>query len=56
MFGVNTYYTVKDKDTLIKIARNFNISFADILSANDVNMDPWIPEKGKKLLIPKSHI
>ena len=56
VFGVNTYYTVKDKDTLIKIARNFNISFADILSANDVNMDPWIPEKGKKLLIPKSHI
>jgi len=56
IFGVNTYYTVKDKDTLIKIARNFNISFADILSANDVNMDPWIPEKGKKLLIPKSHI
>ena len=49
VFGVNTYYTVKDKDTLIKIARNFNISFADILSANDVNMDPWIPEKGKKL-------
>mgnify|MGYP001218378188 CR=1 FL=1 len=56
VFGVNTYYTIEEKDTLISIARDYNISFADILSANDVNMDPWIPQTGQKLLIPKSHI
>ena len=56
LHGVNTYYTTKKEDTLISIARKYDISFADILSANDVNMDPWIPGKGNKLLIPKSHI
>lgn len=56
IYGVNTYYTTNEKDTLISIARKYSISFADILSANDVNMDPWIPGKDKKLLIPKSHI
>ena len=39
LHGVNTYYTTKKEDTLISIARKYDISFADILSANDVNMD-----------------
>ena len=56
IYGLNTYYTTNEKDTLISIARKYGVSFADILSANDVNMDPWIPGKDKKLLIPKSHI
>ena len=56
MIGVNQYYTTTKDDTLINIARKFDISFADILSANDVEMDPWIPGENKKLLIPKSHI
>jgi L,D-transpeptidase ErfK/SrfK len=56
LFGVNTYYITKEEDTLISIARKYDISFADILSANNVNMDPWIPGKSNKLLIPKSHI
>ena len=56
LIGVNIYYTTNKDDTLISIARKYDISFADILSANNVNMDPWIPGKNKKLLIPKSHI
>jgi len=56
LVGVNIFYTTNKEDTLISIARNHDISFADILSANDVNMDPWIPGENKKLLIPKSHI
>ena len=38
------------------MARKYDISFADILSANDADMDPWIPGENQKLLIPKSHI
>tara|TARA_B100001173_G_scaffold171982_1_gene148634 strand:+ start:792 stop:1700 length:909 start_codon:yes stop_codon:yes gene_type:complete len=56
LYGKNNYYTTIEEDTLISVARKFNISFADILSANDVNMDPWIPGKDNKLLIPKAHI
>jgi L,D-transpeptidase ErfK/SrfK len=54
--GVNTYYTTTKDDTLISIARKYDISFADILSANNPKMDPWIPGAKKKLLIPISHI
>ena len=54
--GVNTYYTTTKDDTLISIARKYDISFADILSANNPKMDPWIPGANKKLLIPISHI
>lgn len=56
LVGVNIFYITDKEDTLISIARSYNISFADILSANDVNMDPWLPGENKKLLIPKSHI
>ena len=54
--GVNTYYTTTKDDTLISIARKYDISFADILSANNPEMDPWIPGENKKLLMPISHI
>ena len=56
LVGVNTYYTTTKDDTLISVARKYDISFADILSANDADMDPWIPGENQKLLIPKSHI
>ena len=55
IIGLNTFYTTKHEDTLIEIARINGISFADILSVNG-DMDPWIPGKDNKLLIPKQHI
>ena len=55
LIGNNQYYVTKHEDTLINIARNFGISFADILSVNG-DLDPWIPGKDIKLLIPKQHI
>jgi len=55
IIGLNTFYTTKHEDTLIEIARIHGISFADILSVNG-DMDPWIPGKDNKLLIPKQHI
>ena len=55
LIGTELTYVIKDKDTLINIARKYGISFADILSANG-NMDPWLPKVDKKILIPKKHI
>ena len=55
IIGLNEYYLTKHEDTLIDIARKYGISFADILSVNG-DLDPWIPGKDLKLLIPKQHI
>ena len=53
--GKSVAYTVRDKETLIDIARKFDISFADIMSANG-RIDPWLPKKNRKILIPNRHI
>ena len=53
--GKSVAYTVRDKETLIDIARKFDISFADIMSANG-RIDPWLPKINRKILIPNRHI
>jgi len=55
IIGKETTYTVREKETLIDIARKFDISFADIMSANG-DIDPWLPKKNRKILIPNRHI
>lgn len=55
IIGEELFYTIGNKDTLIDVARKYDISFADILSANG-EMDPWLPEVNKKIIIPKKHI
>ena len=55
IIGEELFYTIGNKDTLIDIARKYDVSFADILSANG-EMDPWLPEVNKKIIIPKKHI
>ena len=55
LIGTELTYVIKDKDTLINIARKYRISFADILSANG-NMDPWLPKVDKKILLKRSLI
>ena len=55
LIGEDLQYVIKDKDTLIDVARTYGISFADILSANG-DMDPWLPQIDKNIIIPKRHI
>ena len=55
IIGKEVKYTVREKETLIDIARKFDISFADIMSANG-RIDPWLPKINRKILIPKRHI
>src|SRR3954465_11582789 len=40
--GAVTQYTVKDKDTLYSIARQFDIGIVEMRSANP-GIDPWVP-------------
>lgn len=53
--GVLRQYIVKEADTLLDIARRFDLGFYEI-AALYPKMDPWLPPVGKKLLIPTSWV
>lgn len=44
-------YTATKDDTLVKIARDFNLGFVELRAANP-SVDPWLPGEGTKLTIP----
>lgn len=50
--GEMSEYTATHDDTLVKIAREFNLGFVELRAANPT-VDPWLPGKGVKLTIPK---
>jgi L,D-transpeptidase ErfK/SrfK len=48
-------YRTKYEDTLVHIARDFNIGFVELRAANPY-VDPWLPGAGTTLTIPDRHI
>lgn len=48
-------YVAKYEDTLIDIARKYDIGFVELRAANP-DVDPWIPGEKTKLTIPSMHI
>lgn len=51
VIGSPQTYTVQNGDTLLDIARNFDLGFSEIhLLCKDI--DPWVPPEGSKLIIP----
>ncbi|HEY8190283.1 MAG TPA: L,D-transpeptidase family protein [Micavibrio sp.] len=48
-------YVAKYEDTMVQIARTYNVGFVELRSANPF-LDPWIPGAGKKLIIPSMHL
>lgn len=55
IIGVNTSYTIKDKESLIELARTYNIGYNEITLANS-RIDPWVPKKGSRIVLPTSWI
>jgi len=53
--GAVARYTVKPKDTLYKIARQFDVGIVELLTANP-DIDPWLPKKGTVLTLPTMHV
>ncbi len=51
VIGTMSRYVVHENDSLIEIARKFDLGFNEIADAN-VNMDPFIPELGATVRIP----
>jgi L,D-transpeptidase ErfK/SrfK len=51
VFGMVRYYTVKESDSLIEIARAYDLGFNEISEANPES-DPFIPAAGTKVEVP----
>ncbi|MDR3415923.1 MAG: L,D-transpeptidase family protein [Nevskia sp.] len=48
-------YTVQPGDTLLDVARRFDVGYAGIRAANP-QFDPWVPPVDEPLLLPTQHI
>ena len=46
-------YTIRRKETLIVLARVFDVGYNEIADANR-HVDPWVPGKGSRISIPNS--
>ncbi len=51
VIGFKQIHTIKDDDTLLDLARQYDIGYNSIIAANP-GIDPWIPKKDTKILIP----
>lgn len=47
--------TTQYEDTLVHLARRYNVGFVEIRAANP-GVDPWIPGAGTKITLPTQHI
>lgn len=52
VIGNSAYYKIKNGDTLIDLAVTFGVGYNEIVLANE-GVDEWLPEVGKKILVPK---
>ncbi len=48
-------YIIGEEDTLMDIARHYNLGFIELRSANN-NIDPWTPMPDKEIILPLHHI
>jgi L,D-transpeptidase ErfK/SrfK len=51
VIGMLRHYAVKNNDSLVEIARKFNLGFNEITDANPA-VDPFVPETGIRVQIP----
>ncbi|WP_430009236.1 L,D-transpeptidase family protein [Methylophaga lonarensis] len=55
IIGHNMILVSRHEDTLLDIARTFDLGYHDIVSANP-DVDPWLPGEGQRIVIPKRYI
>lgn len=49
-----TYYS-RYEDTFVHVARDYNLGFTEMRAANPY-VDPWLPGRGTKLILPTRHL
>ncbi|AFJ01614.1 ErfK/YbiS/YcfS/YnhG family protein [Methylophaga frappieri] len=55
VIGNNLVVYTQAKDTLLDIARHFDLGYGDIVNANP-DVDPWVPGDNQRVLVPAKYI
>lgn len=55
VFGEILYYTLSGNETLLDVARHYDLGYNQIVLANP-GVDPWLPPAGRQILIPKMFV
>ena len=53
--GGTASYVVRDKDTLLDVARDYDLGYTQLIAANR-GMDPWVPPPGNKVILPARYL
>ncbi len=55
VIGRLRYTRVQGEETLLDIARAYDLGYDEIVSANP-DIDPWTPDAGERVLLPTAHV
>lgn len=55
LVGSINYYTTQSDDTLLDVARNNDLGYSQLLTANS-ETDPWLPGADREILLPQVYI
>ncbi len=55
LIGRLQFYETQAADTLPEIGRRFGLGFVELMAANP-GIDPWVPARGTRLLLPSAHL
>ncbi len=55
MVGYTRFHTIEAEDTLVDLARQNNLGFTELVAANP-GVDPWVPPKGRTIMLPTGHL
>jgi L,D-transpeptidase ErfK/SrfK len=53
--GGTATYIIRDKDTLLDVARDYDLGYTQLITANR-GMDPWVPPVGKTVTLPARYL
>lgn len=55
LLGEIRHVTTRYEDTLLDLARDNNLGFVEMVAANP-GVDPWVPGKGTRIVLPTAHL
>lgn len=55
LYGTTRWVKANEEDTLLDIARDFNLGYNQIIAANP-GIDPWVPAKGSLVLVTSAFV
>jgi L,D-transpeptidase ErfK/SrfK len=55
IIGYVSTHVIRDHETLIELAREYDLGYNEIIAANK-DVDPWVPQEGIKIIVPTEWI